>query len=331
MKTRAFDRKLEALEALRSVTDRDAVREQLRRALTERNNYLVSKAAGLVDELDVAELRPDLLAAYERFFVDPETSDPKCLAKTALSKALKDLGHHSAETYLRGLRHFQFERAWGGRADTASGLRGTCARALTECPLDENEILTALTDGLADPDTSVRVESAIAIAELGKSEGALLLRLKLLTGDAEPDVIRQCFLSLLSLAPEASLSFISRFLESADQQLQLEAACALAQYRDPQAIETLEAFWREPLVSFEVRQALVLNLAASPLPEAAQFLIRVIDDRQLELARSAVIALANSRFRTEVRERVASAVQVRKDARLTSAFEQRFGPTPVFK
>src|SRR5437667_7944924 len=161
--------------------------------------------------------------------------------------------------------------------------------------MDDIEILTYLADGLADPETRVRIDCAIAIDQLGRTEGTLLLRLKLLTGDREPDVLGQCFASLLSLAPRGSLAFISRFLKSADEEIQLEAASALAQCREPQAIEVLAQFWQQPRISLDLRRALLLSLGASPLPEAVEFLLSIISRESAELAVSAITALATSR------------------------------------
>jgi len=93
---RGFDAELAALEGLSdamksgAALDGSAV-EQLRNALHNRNNFLVSKAAKLVADAEVAALLPEVLAAYERFFVDAAKTDPKCWAKEALAKALVKL------------------------------------------------------------------------------------------------------------------------------------------------------------------------------------------------------------------------------------------------
>jgi HEAT repeat protein len=325
MTKQAFDRKLEALRALRSAGDPAAKREQLGKALQERNNYLASTAAVIAAELKLEELIPDLIAAFERFFVDPVKSDPQCLAKNAIAKALRDLGCRDSDVYVRGISHIQLEPAWGGRADSAATLRGTCALALTDCPLADIEILTYLGDGLADPDKLVRIDSAMAINQLGRPEGAMLLRLKLLTGDSEPDVLGHCFASLLNLGTSGAVAFIARFLKAADEAVRLEAASALAQSRDPDAIEILKEFWQEPLISLELRRALLINLGASPLPEAAEFLLAAISAEPTSLAASAISALAASRFHTQLAERVAAAVDKRNDPELTSTLKHNFG------
>jgi HEAT repeat protein len=320
----AFATRLTALEALRTDPDLEATRDQLRKALQDRNNYLVARAAEIAADRHLEALLPELLAAFDRFFVDPVKSDPRCLAKTALARALRQLGHHGAPAYLRGIVHVQLEPTWGGRADTAGTLRGTCALALTECPLDDLEILTYLADALADADKAARIDAAMAIEQLNRAEGALLLRLKLLIGDPDSDVMGQCFSSMLSLAPIGVVAFISRFLHAGDEAVQLAAAGALAQCRDRQAIDVLRELWQDPLVSADVRTVVLINLGASPLREAADFLISVVATEPVALAGTALGALASSRFRSEVRPRLAAAVAERDSQQLRDLFAQQF-------
>src|SRR5258708_3133680 len=276
MSKRTFDRKIEELEALRSAADLASTRAQLGKALRDRNNYLVAKGAAMAAELKFEELIPDLLAAFERFFADPVKTDPQCLAKHAIAKALKGLGCRDAQPYLRGIVYVQLEPSWGGRADTAADLRGTCALALTDCQLDDIEMLTYLADGLADPEKSVRINSAIAINQLSRADGAVPLRLKLLIGDPDPEVLGQRLASLLGLAPPGTVAFIRRFLQSADESVQLEAASALAGSRDPEAIDAIKEFWEQPLLSLELRRVGVVNLGASPVVAAGGFLLLVV-------------------------------------------------------
>ncbi len=185
----------------------DAVLSQLRKALKDPNNYLVSKAVAIAADLKRDELIPDLTAAFDRFMIDPVKSDPQCWAKTAIAKELKDLGNRDAHVFLRGIVHIQPEPVWGGQADSAGTLRGTCALALVDCRLDDLEILTHLTDRLADKEMPVRLDAALAIAQFGRPEGVLPLRLKAWVGDVEPEVVGQCFTSLLALDSRTSLRF----------------------------------------------------------------------------------------------------------------------------
>jgi HEAT repeat protein len=321
---KAFERKVEGLQALRGA-DSQTARAALGAALRDRNNFLVARAAGIVAELRADALVPDLVAAFERFFVDPVKSDPHCLAKLAIAKALRELGHREAETFVRGVAHIQLEPAWGGRADTAAELRGTCLLALSETTLGDLQILSYLVDGLADPDSLVRTNAAMAIEQLNREEGALVLRLKLLIGDREPDVAGQCFTSYLSLAPQGAVSFVARFLRAESEDVQIEAASALAQSRDPQAIQILSDFWRDERVSIEVRRALLINLGASTLREAAEFLLNVVGRESVDLASTAVSALATGRYRAEMEPRVADLVAQRDSSTLSAQFAEQFG------
>jgi hypothetical protein len=325
---KAFARKLGALQALRSAPDRVAACAQLRQALKERNNHLVARAAAVVAGLRADELIPDLIVAFDRFLMDPGRTDPQCLAKQAIVRALKDLGHHDADVYTRGIGYHQWEPTWGGRGDTAGQLRATCALALVECLLDWLTILTYLTDGLADADKVVRINSAIAIDQLNRPEGALLLRLKALAGNEESDVVGQCFSSLLNLAPEESIEFVSRFLDSGSAELRLEAASALAQSRRPEAVARLKELWEQPLVAEELRRVVLIGLGASPLKEASELLVWVLETTgSASLGATALSALGASRYRTEMGERVVEIVNGRDDPALRAAFEAAFDST----
>ncbi len=326
MSKQAFDAKRKALEGLRSEPDR----EQLRKALRDRNNFLVARAAEIVADAGFDDLIPDLLAAFDRFFVDAARADPQCLAKTALARALRHLGHRGAPAFLRGIQHVQLEPAWGGRGDTAASLRGACALALTDCAVQggDLEILTYLGDALADAFSEVRVDAALAIEQLNRPEGAILLRLKALIGDPDPVVMGQCFSSMLSLAPLGIVAFISRFLKSPSEDVQLEAASALAQCRDPEAIGVLREFWEDPLLSMDVRQALLVNLGASPLRESADFLLEIAADAPVALACAAVAALATSRYHADVAVRMAEIIAARDSSQLHAVFADRFASTP---
>jgi HEAT repeat protein len=321
----AFEKRIEQLEALRGNPDRAAVIAALRKALQDRNNYLVSKAAAIAGDLRLEELTPDLIAAFGRFFEDPVKSDPQCWAKNAIAKALKDLGCRQASVFLRGIDYVQLEPVWGGSSDSAITLRGACTLALVDCQLPDLEILTHLADRLADKEKPVRVDAALAIAQFGRDEGAPLLRLKLLLGDREPEVIGQCCSSLLDLAPRQALPLLQRLLNHAEEEVRIEAASALAASRETEAIEILKSVWKGK-VSAPVRQAILISLGASPLRSAAEFLLGVFSDPSHEWAAEALTALASSRFHEELREAAKRAVESSSDARLRQLFERQFTP-----
>ncbi len=324
MSKQAFDKKMETLEALRAAPATPSTVEQLGKALKDRNNFLVSKAAALVGELGLQELTPDLRAAFDRFLVDAVKSDPQCWAKNAIVKSLKNLGHDEPQVYLRGLKHFQLEPVWGGRADTAAALRGACALALAGCPLDRITLLTHLVDLLADPEKPVRVDAARAIDQVSGFESVLLLRLKALAGDPEPEVTGQCFASLVDMSPRDCIPFVARFLESQDPDLRLEAVAALGECNDPEAVAVLKECCRTSRDP-EVRRAIVLSLGASKQPAAMEFLLSVLDAGRVDDGVMSIVALAAGRFREEARQKIESAVARRGEERLRACFEKEFG------
>lgn len=269
MKKDAVEEKIAAIEALRQAPA--TALEPLRKALRDRNNLVGSKAAAVAGDLLLRELIPDVLVAFDRFLKDSVKTDPNCWAKNAIVKTLKDVGHEDPEVYLRGIAHVQMEPVWGGRADSAAALRGSCALALVACSLPRDAILLHLADVLADPEMRVRIDAARAIAQLSGQDSVLMLRVKALAGDKEPAVIGQCFLSLLGIDASASIPFVARFLTSPNEDLRFEAAAALGECPSRTAVEILIARWRIER-SAEMKRAIVLSLGVSRVPEAKEFL-----------------------------------------------------------
>jgi HEAT repeat protein len=245
--------------------------EPVRKALRDRSNLVCSKAAGVAGDLLLLDAIPDLLHAFERFLKDPVKTDPKCWAKNAIVKALKDLAYEDPEVYLRGLTHVQMEPVWGLSVDAAAALRGACALALVACSLPRDAILIHLADALADPEMRVRADAARAIAQLPGQDSILMLRVKIQAGDPEPAVIGQCFLSLLGIDARSAIPFVARFLTGANEDVRFEAAAALGECPDVRAVEALIARWKAER-SADMKRAIELSLGVSRMPEARAFL-----------------------------------------------------------
>jgi len=289
----AYEQKLAALEALRTAGDTGPEAQRaIRKALQDRNNYVVSKAAAIVSALGVAALVPDLLAAYDRFFTDPVKTDPQCWAKTALIKALAELSHEDSATYLRGLRHIQKEPVWGGSSDTAASLRANCALALVACrDLNDLALLTHLTDALVDEDKNVRAEVARAIGRLGRREGAIVLRLCALVGDKAPEVVGACLSAILSIDLDDGILFVAPFLDRGDD-CAAEAAFAIGLTHDQRAFEILrDRLSHEP--KSDLRRTLLTGIALTRLPDALEMLVRMVETQAFgaALARDALAAV----------------------------------------
>jgi len=290
---RSFEDQLAALDALRQHTPAACV-EPLRKALGHRNNYVVAKAADLAREFALAELIPELLTAFDRFFLDPVKSDPQCWAKNALSRALAALEHQDAAVFLRGMSHIQLEPVWGGRSDTAGTLRGTCALALVQCrSLSETDLLNHLLELFADKDKAVRVEAARAMEQVGSPSAALLLRLRAMLASDEPEVLGACFGGILRIEGKSTLPWIGRFLSAGDD-IAAEAALAIAADRSPQAFQALrKRFGQDSPADPWFVSVLLSAIALTRQEEAHNFLLELVRTESLH-AEAAIEAILRS-------------------------------------
>ena len=322
MSKKAFEQQLAALDELRNSTAPSAV-EGLRKALTNRNNYLVAKAAQIGAQSGLVDLISELLSAFDRFLVDPSKSDPQCWAKNAVIQALADLGHNNSAVYVRGLRHVQMEPVWGGQEDTAGPLRARCALALVQCQdLSDLAVLSHLVEPLVDRDKTVRMEAARAIGRLGRAEAALLLRLRALVGDKESEVLGACFAAVLEIEGEAGIDFVGRFLAGEDDVV-AEAALALGGMHDARALRMLQDRQERERDPYLI-EVLLTAIGLTRLPDAVESLVKLVEADSPK-AVAAVQALASARISEETRGRLAKAVESSGNARLCAAFEKHFG------
>lgn len=258
----------------------------------------------------------------DRFFINPAKSDPQCWAKDAIVESLAKLEYEDSAVFIRGLRHVQMEPVWGGQQDSAGPLRAKCALALVQCrDLRDADVLSHLIEALADHETTVRIDAARAIGRISGDAPAVLLRLRALVGDREPEVVGACLTSLLAIQGDAGCDFVSRFLKKGEDEAR-EAAFALASLRNAQAYAALRQAW-DGGADLSVREALLTAMVLTRVPEALEFVISlIVSDSQY--AGAAVQALAAMRSSEEVRSRTAAAVERSASARLRAAFEQYF-------
>lgn len=320
MSREAFRAKVERIEALGSL-DEAAMLPGLQKALRDRSNYVVAKAAAIVARRYVTPVIPDLLTAYDRLFV--AESDPLVLGKQAIANALKEIDYREPAPFIRGLQHIQLEPVWGGSEDRAGLLRSTCAHALAACDIDGVSRLQLLTDHLIDEERTVRREVVRAIANVGGNESVLLIRLKALTGDIDAEVVGQCFSALMDLDPRESVGFVERFLGSKDVDVVIEAVAALAVAREPRGFEAVRRLWPTG-ISVDLRRAILFSCAASPVPLATEFLLSIVDQGGGEVAVWALSALADSRFRNEAKERARLAAHQSGNSQLIEAYRAAF-------
>lgn len=321
-KVDTVEAQLARLAELKNASDPNASLHEIRKALSSKTNLLVAKAADLANAMRVSDLDEPMHAAFDRFMHKPTSTDKGCLAKTALARALYELGINDAELFLRGIHHVQLEPVWGGSADSAAELRGICALGLVRC--NYREVMSELAELLIDPDASARLSAARAI---GYSEndlaGAPLLRLKLLAGDAHPDVQAECFSALIKLAPVKSIAFVARFLERDDADARQMAMLALGESQQPAAFELLlQCYERD--ITMDRRRPLLLAIAMTRLPASQTLLLEVVEEAHRDLAASAIEAMKLYRSDEAMAKRVRNAVEARDEASLREVFDRVF-------
>ena len=295
---------------------------ELRKALSGASNALAARAADVAAKLEAAELIPDLVAAFGRFMDNPEKTDKGCTAKTAEVKALVGLGYDEDGVLLRGIRHVQMEPVYGGRADTAANLRAECAMGLVR--IGHPDTLFELTTLLMDGEPQPRRAAVKALAYLGAEPCELLLRIKVLAGDPEPDVIGDCFAGLIGINAERSMPFVSEYLASDDEVVAESAAIALGESRKPEAFQILRDHWEDALRS-DRRKTLLLPMALTRCDEAFEFLLEVVLDRPPDYAIAAVKALKIFAHDEGHRRRIRKSVEERDEFPITEAYKAEFG------
>ncbi|HJS72760.1 MAG TPA: hypothetical protein VJ921_00630 [Vicinamibacteria bacterium] len=289
----------------------------LRKGLSDRVSIVVARAAELAGELGSHALAPEMHAAFRRFLAEP-SKDKGCLAKIAIVEALTRLEHAEPDVFLEGIRHVQREPVWGGTEDTAAWLRGLSAIGLSGCR--HPRVLQHLVDLLADPEKPARLGAARALGGIGGPEPSLLLRLKLLQGDREVEVLAEGFRALLSIeSPEEAASFVARFLESGDESVAESAALALGESRNPRALEVLKLQW-ERARGRSFRRVLQVAMALLRTGPATDFLVSLLADASGETRCFALSALGPFLYNDELRERVRAAVE--NDAELRELYEE---------
>jgi HEAT repeat protein len=147
----------------------------------------------------------------------------------------------------------------------------------------------------------------------------LLLRLRALSGDAEPDVIGTVFSALLEVDRKEGIPFVSRFLDR-DPEVAEEAAVALGLTHDEAALKCLNdrlAVERNG----EVRGALLRGIALTRLPQAIDNLIAFVRSGSRD-ARAAVEALGYASLNEDARRRLADVVRASDNDEVKRAFEK---------
>jgi hypothetical protein len=309
------DAELAALDELPG--DRAAKVAALQRALG--GHYRVAaKAARVAEDALLYELIPSLESSYARFLDKPLKNDPSCFAKKALARALVALDAANVEFFLAAVRYRQLEPVWGGTADTAADVRASCAMGLVASGYPR--ALVELTALLNDADAGARLGAVRAIACGNPREAELLLRSKALAGDAEPQVLGECFTGLLAVEPDESLKFVAGHLTHADEAVRELAALALGESRLDGALAPLKEAWGGVLVGEEFRRVLLRAAAAHRSEAAFDWLLTIVASSRMPVALDAVEALAPYNRNAKLAQRLEAALRERGERDLLDRF-----------
>lgn len=317
-----IEQALNRLGALKNVAANPAVvAQELKVFLKNRSNLVVAKAAKVVREMHTGELIPHLVTTFQRLMANPEKLDKGCAALTEIASALYELDYPEPEIYLLGIHHIQMEGSFGPPVDAAAKLRGLSALGLarTRHPYALDEIVSLLVDAWPE----ARIGAIRALTSNGGQTGALLLKLKILTGESEPDVLAECFTGLLASAPEASLPLIAGYIDSEDLAVAEVALLALGSSRLPAAFDLLKAKCRERAKA-PLKKALLAAIGMVRSEEAIEFLLSVLEESHGQAARDVIPVLASFRGNDRVRSQVETIISQRDDERLTELFRQQF-------
>ncbi|HEX7238317.1 MAG TPA: HEAT repeat domain-containing protein, partial [Gammaproteobacteria bacterium] len=215
-------------------------------------------------------------------------------------------------------RYRQLEPVWGGTADTAVDVRASCAMGLVASGYAR--ALVELTALLNDSDAAARIGAVRAIACGNPREAELLLRAKALAGDAEPQVLGECFTGLLAVAPDESLKFVAGYLAHADEAVRELAALALGESRLEAALAPLKEAWGGVLVGEEFRRTLLRAAAANRSEAAFDWLLSIVAESRVPVALEVVETLAIYNRNAKLAQRLEAALTERGERELLDRF-----------
>lgn len=320
----SVEERIRQLHEVRQRSNVDEIRSAAEKALKNSSNVVVQDAAKLIGEFELTDLEQSLLAAWKRFIEhsDPIKADKGCRAKSAIVEALGKLNYDEPDFYMSAITYQQLEPAWGPPEDTAESVRAACAFSLAVSrKLRAVDKLNALVELLQGTRTD-RINSLKAMVDTGNEMAIPLVRLKLLSGDAETEVVGACMSSLLSLAGDSSVSLIAKYLTDVNTDYVIEAAAALGAYGRPKAIEAMiAAFGRTR--DEELRQTFLLSIGMSRDSSAIEFLIKQLQNESL--AETALDALKPACVYSDTRDRVHEILKLIGDRSLLAIFERKFG------
>ncbi len=253
--------------------------------MTHKSGLVASRAARRLVELERQEWGREVREAFAHWLDRRPSDDPGCEARVELARALCEWEEPAPELFLRGTRWVQMEAG----LEVAGSLRGLCAVGLVRTRSEFG--LERAADLLADPKEPARVLAAQAVSESGSVAAAALLRLRLLTGEADTAVILECLTGLFALTPQRALEFVKEYyLASPGSAGWSAAVLAVGESRLPEALAVLIELYPQTVRGPD-RRAVLEAMAMLRSAEALEFLLERVEresEAQSRLARQVV-------------------------------------------
>jgi len=270
-----------------SVLD-DDIKSKTKKYLSGANNVLAAEAARVIGKTKTEELIPELEQCFHKHTENPVKTDRGCLAKTAIVNVLNKLDYGDSNLLVTGVRYVQMEPEFGGQVDKAVMLRVKSLEGLLR--LGYHGIFFELVSLLADRELPVRKAAIESLGHLGGERSELLLRLKILSDDPEPEIYGDCFAALMQAAPDRSLSFVADYILSEKPFVAEDAALCIGNSRTVEAFEILTKHWKTS-IDHGFKKKLLLPIALTLCDESVDFLIKIIREEHNSMAASAVEAM----------------------------------------
>ncbi|HEY8665798.1 MAG TPA: hypothetical protein VIL86_03990 [Tepidisphaeraceae bacterium] len=319
-KARGVNALFDRLAALKGKPASAESRTVIAEGLKSPANVVVEKAAKLAGELGFADLCGEFSAAFFRFMRDPKYVDRGCGAKIELARAAVDLKCPAEAMFLAGIRHVQME---GPSYDAAAELRQLSALGLVQ--IRYPDVMNELVELLIDPVQQARIGAVRALGHTGREDAALLLRMKVLIGDRQQDVIAECFATMMELSAATQLAFVERYLDSEDVQIRDGAALAIGASRHPEAFEVLRQCFERNIDRWP-QPTLLLALATCRTSAAMEFLMSLVTADRPAVAVDAIAALALYRHDPNIQVKVYAAVRDCGSDMIKSQYSKHFSP-----
>ncbi len=301
----------EALVRLKAIRDpwSDEARTVLTDALAQGQSVVVQSAASIIADGELHEHEAGLIDAFDRLSEAGGRGDAGCRGKVEIVRTLARLNVKADDVYLRASRHVQMEYS----GDTGAPLRaqGIVAMAETGHP----RVLEETVRLLFDKELGARLGAVQALLADGSRAAQLLLRATVMRGD-DSELILNCLLGLLE-ADRSSIDFVaSRLAVDTDA-----AAMALGTSRRPEAFGYLKTAL-DRAIEREVQeetQAILMGLTMLRSDESLDYLLGLLNGRDMDVAVLAYGTLQIYREDPEIATRLDKAVKGSKYRRLFTA------------